>query len=157
MYIRSVKPRAIVIIAGFFLAVFSFFYVQTEGVADDTSGSIGKVYNLAGGVTITRADGAEVTASKGTAIFQDDVIETAADGKLGIIFTDNTTFSLGGDGRMVIDTMIYDAAANTGESNIDVLERKMTRRAPRIPIYVPTVFQRSPTPKQPLPPSGEYE
>ncbi|MDP6967474.1 MAG: hypothetical protein QF551_09405, partial [Candidatus Marinimicrobia bacterium] len=87
------KPRATVIIAGFFLAVFSFFYVQTEGVADNASESIGKVYNLAGGVTITRADGAEVTASKGTAIFQDDVIETAADGKLGIIFTDNTTFS----------------------------------------------------------------
>ena len=85
------------------------------------------------------------------------MIETAADGKLGIVFNDDTTFSLGGDSRMVIDTMIYDAAANTGESNIDVLERKMTRRAPRIPIYVPTVFQRSPTPKQPLPPSGEYE
>ena len=96
-------------------------YAQAEGAADDAGGAIGKVDNLTGGVTITRADGAEVTASKGTAIFQDDVIETAADGKLGIIFTDNTTFSLGGDGRMVIDTMIYDAAANTGESDIDVL------------------------------------
>ncbi|MDP6486685.1 MAG: FecR domain-containing protein, partial [Alphaproteobacteria bacterium] len=104
-----------------FLAVFSFFYVQTEGVADDTSGSIGKVYSLAGGVIITRADGTKVAISKGTAIFQDDVIETAADGKLGIVFNDDTTFSLGGDSRMVIDTMIYDAAANTGESDIDVL------------------------------------
>ncbi len=115
------KPRAIVIIAGFFLAVFSFFYVQTEGAADDASGSIGKVYNLAGGVIITRADGTKVAISKGTAIFQDDVIETAADGKLGIVFNDDTTFSLGRDGRMAIDTMIYDAAANTGESDIDVL------------------------------------
>ena len=121
MYIRSVKPRATVIIAGFFLAVFSFFYVQTEGAADDASGSIGKVYNLAGGVIITRADGTKVAISKGTAIFQDDVIETAADGKLGIVCNDDTTFSLGRDGRMVIDTMIYDAAANTGESDIDVL------------------------------------
>ena len=121
MYIRSVKPRAIVIIAGPFLAVFSFFYVQTEGAADNASGSIGKVYNLAGGVIITRADGTKVAISKGTAIFQDDVIETAADGKLGIVFNDDTTFSLGGDSRMVIDTMIYDAAANTGESDIDVL------------------------------------
>ncbi len=121
MYIRSMKPRAIVIIAGFFLAVFSFFYVQTEGAADDASGSIGKVYNLAGGVIITRADGTKVAISKGTAIFQDDVIETAADGKLGIVFNDDTTFSLGRDGRMAIDTMIYDAAANTGESDIDVL------------------------------------
>ncbi len=157
MYIRNVKPRATIIIAGLFLAMFSFFYVQTEGVADNASESIGKVYNLAGGVIITRADGTEVAISKGTAIFQDDVIETAADGKLGIVFNDDTTFSLGGDSRMVIDTMIYDAAANTGESNIDVLERKMTRRVPRIPIYVPTVFQRSPTPNQPLPPSQEYE
>ncbi len=115
------KPRAIVIIAGLFLAVFSFFYVQTEGAADDASGSIGKVYNLAGGVIITRADGTKVAISEGTAIFQDDVIETAADGKLGIVFNDDTTFSLGRDGRMVIDTMIYDAAANTGESDIDVL------------------------------------
>ncbi len=157
MYIRSMKPRATVIVAGLFLAVFSFFYVQTEGAADDASGSIGKVYNLAGGVIITRADGTKVAISEGTAIFQDDVIETAADGKLGIVFNDDTTFSLGGDSRMVIDTMIYDAAANTGESDIDVLERKITRRAPRIPIYVPTVFQRSPTPNQPLPPSQEYE
>ncbi len=272
MYIRSVKPRATVIIAGFFLAVFSFFYVQTEGAADDASGSIGKVYNLAGGVTITHADGTKVAISKGTAIFQDDVIETAADGKLGIVFNDDTTFSLGGDGRMAIDTMTYDAAANTGESDIDVLagtfsfvsgkiaktgedamtvstpvatigirgttvaghaaaegsqntitlladldggvgligvtsggveevmsvafqtttvnsafvpptspvimtaaqvqeqygevisfmptpqalrllERKMTRRAPRIPTYTPTVFQRPPTPRHPPPPS----
>ncbi len=121
MYIRSVKPRATIIIAGLFLAMFSFFYVQTEGVADNASESIGKVYNLAGGVIITRADGTEVAISKGTAIFQDDVIETAADGKLGIVFNDDTTFSLGGDGRMAIDTMIYDAAANTGESDIDVL------------------------------------
>ena len=121
MYIRSVKPRATVIVAGLFLAVFSFFYVQTEGAADNASGSIGKVYNLAGGVIITRADGTKVAISKGTAIFQDDVIETAADGKLGIVFNDDTTFSLGGDSRMVIDTMIYDAAANTGESDIDVL------------------------------------
>ncbi|MDP6305600.1 MAG: hypothetical protein QF869_06950, partial [Alphaproteobacteria bacterium] len=115
------KPRATVIVAGFFLAVFSFFYVQTEGAADNASGSIGKVYNLAGGVIITRADGTKVAISKGTAIFQDDAIETAADGKLGIVFNDDTTFSLGRDGRMVIDTMIYDAAANTGESDIDVL------------------------------------
>ncbi len=121
MYIRSVKPRATVIVAGFFLAVFSFFYVQTEGAADNASESIGKVYNLAGGVIITRADGTEVAISKGTAIFQDDAIETAADGKLGIVFNDDTTFSLGRDGRMAIDTMIYDAAANTGESDIDVL------------------------------------
>jgi len=121
MYIRSMKPRATIIIAGLFLAVFSFFYVQTEGAADDASGSIGKVYNLAGGVIITRADGTKVAISKGTAIFQDDVIETAADGKLGIVFNDDTTFSLGRDGRMAIDTMIYDAAANTGESDIDVL------------------------------------
>ena len=91
-------------------------YAQVEGIADDASGSIGKVDNLVGHVPITRADGAKVTAAKDTAIFQDDVIETAADGNLGIVFTDNTTFSLGGDGRMVIDAMIYDAAANTGSS-----------------------------------------
>ena len=96
-------------------------YAQVEGITDDASGSIGKVDNLVGNVTITRADGAKVTAAKDTAIFQDDVIETAADGNLGIVFTDNTTFSLGGDGRMVIDAMIYDAEANTGQGAIDVV------------------------------------
>ena len=121
MYIRSVKPRAVVIIAGLFFAVFSFFYVQSEGAAADVSASIGKVYNLAGGVTITRADGTKGAISKGTAIFQDDVIETAANGKLGIVFNDDTTFSLGGDGRMVIDVMVYNAEANTGKSAIDVV------------------------------------
>ena len=85
---------------------------QAPGVS-----SIGTVEKLAGTVTLTRTDGTTVQASKGTAVFSGDVIKTDASANIGIKFVDDTSFSLGESGRMVIDEMIYDPSNNSSSSS----------------------------------------
>ena len=92
-------------------------FAQLSQVAQSTvASSIGTVEKLSGTVTLTRTDGTSVQASKGTAIFSGDVIKTEADANIGIRFVDETSFSLGESGRMVIDEMIYDPS-NSGNSS----------------------------------------
>ena len=42
----------------------------------------------------------------GDPVFTDDVVETSEDGAAGIRFNDDTTFSIGGDARMVLDDFV---------------------------------------------------
>jgi hypothetical protein len=70
---------------------------------------IGQVQTIEGTATATRADGTEVTLTSGSPIFQGDVIETGAGASVGVVFIDTTTFSLGEDGRMVMDELVFDA------------------------------------------------
>jgi Ca2+-binding RTX toxin-like protein len=79
--------------------------------------SIGTVEKLSGTVTLTRTDGTTVQASKGTSVFSGDIIKTQSDANIGIKFVDDTSFSLGESGRMVIDEMIYDPSNNSGSSS----------------------------------------
>ena len=53
-----------------------------------------------GDVFATRADGTRVALGIGDSVFQGDVLETAGNGTVGLVFVDDTTFSLGGGGRM---------------------------------------------------------
>ena len=93
-------------------------FAQLSTVAPGSgASSIGTVEKLAGTVTLTRTDGTTVQASKGAAIFSGDVIKTDADANIGIKFVDETSFSLGESGRMVIDEMIYDPSNNSDSSS----------------------------------------
>jgi hypothetical protein len=93
-------------------------FAQLSQVAQSTgASSIGTVEKLSGTVTLTRTDGTSVQASKGTSIFSGDVIKTEADANIGIKFVDETSFSLGESGRMVIDEMIYDPSNNSNSSS----------------------------------------
>jgi VCBS repeat-containing protein len=69
---------------------------------------IGKVTTAEGTVEATRADGTKVRLKEGDPVYQGDVVETADDGAVGIEFADQSTFSLGDSGRMVLDEMVYD-------------------------------------------------
>ncbi|MBF0246877.1 MAG: FecR domain-containing protein [Alphaproteobacteria bacterium] len=86
-------------------------YAQAAPAAGE---SIGSVTELQGAATATRADGTQVTLRAGDPIFRGDVIETGHDGTVGIVFADDTTFSLNGDGRMVMDEMVYDPDTRAG-------------------------------------------
>ena len=93
-------------------------FAQLSQVAQAPSApSIGTVEKLAGTVILTRTDGTTVQASKGAAIFSGDVIKTDASANIGIKFVDDTSFSLGESGRMVIDEMIYDPSNNSNSSS----------------------------------------
>jgi len=69
---------------------------------------IGKVTTAEGTVEATRVDGTKVRLQEGDPVYQGDVVETADDGAVGIEFADQSTFSLGDSGRMVLDEMVYD-------------------------------------------------
>lgn len=74
---------------------------------------IGSVVETTGTITILRADGSAVEAEAGLRVFQDDRIETPPDGAIGLGFNDGSSFSLGGDARVVLDELIYQPGADS--------------------------------------------
>ncbi|MGE5475096.1 MAG: FecR domain-containing protein, partial [Bacteroidales bacterium] len=71
---------------------------------------IGSVDKLAGSVSVRHPDGSQSTLQAGSPVYQGDQVETAADGRVGIVFVDKSTFSLGPKGRMTMDEMVFDPA-----------------------------------------------
>ncbi|MEK9723176.1 MAG: FecR domain-containing protein [Rhodospirillaceae bacterium] len=65
-------------------------------------------------------------AKVGQPVFQGDTIETDADGSGGLVFADNSTFSLADEGRIVIDEMVYDAGSQQGASMFNVTQGVFT-------------------------------
>ena len=89
------------------------FFSATPGAGISAAGSvpevgagfacvIGKIEVVAGACALTRADGAVVGIRVGDTVSQGDVIETAADGQIGIRFIDGTVFSLNHSARIAL-------------------------------------------------------
>ena len=72
---------------------------RVEGVAWAEAAPIGRVATADGSVTATRVDGTQVKLATDSAVFQGDVLETADGAAVGLVFNDDTTFSLGADAR----------------------------------------------------------
>ena len=70
--------------------------------ADASIFYIGKVETLIGSCSITRSDGVPVQTAAGDPLFQGDIIETAAGGRVGIRFIDGTAFNLSDSARMLL-------------------------------------------------------
>ena len=91
---------------------------QSNGLGEP----IGQVSESEGQVTVTHANGAQSTLTTGDSIFQGDTIETATGANVGVVFVDDTIFSLDEDARMVMDEMIYDPDTQTGVFNAQVVQ-----------------------------------
>ena len=86
--------------------------------------AIGKVVTAAGSVTIEHASAVVVQANipaggvgqtkAGDPVYKGDVVQTGADGKVGISFSDGTAFNLSSNARMVLNEFVYDP---NGKSN----------------------------------------
>ncbi len=83
--------------------------------------AIGQVETVVGTARVTRPDGTEAVLRKGDPIYQGDVLETGGDGAVGVILADNSVFSLGEGGRMVLDEMVYDPGAGEGAAVVNLL------------------------------------
>src|SRR6266481_8379180 len=68
---------------------------------------IGNIQTAIGCGTLRRANGFAVQVMVGDPVCQGDVIETAADGRIGIRFIDGTVFNLSGDTRVVISEFCH--------------------------------------------------
>lgn len=84
---------------------------------------IGKVVAATGSVTIehtravviqANAPGQAGQAKVGDIVYLDDVVQTGADGRVGINFTDGTSFNLSSNASMTLDEYVYDPK---GKSN----------------------------------------
>ncbi len=87
---------------------------------------IGNVENLSGHVFAVRADGTRVELKVGDPVYQGDILESSADGSIGVLLADETTFSMGENGRMVLDEMIYDPSTQQGSVSMTALQGVFT-------------------------------
>jgi hypothetical protein len=78
---------------------------------------IGRVVVATGSVTIERANAVVVQAStsgpagqakEGDLVYQGDIVATGADGRVGINFTDGSSFNLSNNARLALDEFVYD-------------------------------------------------
>ena len=123
------------LVTGFALALVSFSpgraQAQTEparpAVQQVEAKPIGKVVTATGSITIERAGAVVVQAAVpgqagqtkvGDLVYLGDVVQTGADGKVGINFTDGTSFNLSSNARMALNEFVYDP---NGKSNSTLL------------------------------------
>lgn len=81
--------------------------------------AIGEITIADGSIMVTRA-GQQIELNLGDYIYLNDLVETGTS-TVGITFKDDTALSLESGARMVIDDFVYDAEANTGSMNANVL------------------------------------
>ncbi|MEJ2377248.1 MAG: hypothetical protein P8Y71_18190 [Pseudolabrys sp.] len=79
---------------------------------------IGKIETVVGSGTLTRVDGTACRAKVGDLLRQGDVIETAADGRVGIRFIDGTAFCVSNSARMVLEA--FDCNGASPSALVDV-------------------------------------
>jgi hypothetical protein len=98
--------------------------------------SIGEIKKLSGVVVIQR-DGVDVTPTLGGQVFQQDVIVTGKDGKVGLLFLDDSRLAVGPNSNMAMgmfqfnpvnDEGSFDVSINKG--TLSVISGKMTARKP---------------------------
>lgn len=128
MYLHTTIALALVSLA----SCFSFGTAQAQSdsaqpaVQNGRSSSIGKVVAATGTVAIEHVNAVAVQASLpsqagqtkvGDLVYQGDVVRTGSDGRISIVFADDTTFNLSNNANMTLDEFVYDPK---GKSNSTV-------------------------------------
>ena len=83
-----------------------------EAGTDTAAEAIGTINTISGKAFVVRVDGSRVELNIDTPLYAGDILETDPDGAIGVVLADETTLAMGGDGRMVLDEMIYDPYIN---------------------------------------------
>ena len=136
-------PAIAMLVTGFVLAAAGFFagpaHAQRDStrpaVQDVASKPIGKVVVATGSVTLERASTPVVQASTagpagqakvGDLVYQGDAVATGADGRVGINFTDGSSFNLSNNARMVLDEFVYDPNSTSNASLFNLTKGTFT-------------------------------
>ncbi|MFH1157822.1 MAG: FecR domain-containing protein [Pseudomonadota bacterium] len=102
--------------ARFFFPVFAaiLFLTATPAFAGEEKGVIGTVMEVEGTATIVAAgSSAAVPAAIGSTIHQSDVIETAAESRVFILFIDDTQLILSENTKGTVNDYVYDSGDST--------------------------------------------
>jgi hypothetical protein len=92
-----------------------------SATAAQASPAIGGVASLRGIASVTGGSTAS-TLKAGDAIFRGDVLQTAADGTLGITFDDATTFSLLPNSQIKVDDFVYQEHGKHNAAAFEVIQ-----------------------------------
>lgn len=82
----------------------------------------GKVGQLTGSATVQHSDGTTEPLAVDKQVFQGDVLQTGADGTLGVLFQDNTVLQLQPSSRVVINEFVYDPASTSNSATLDAVD-----------------------------------
>jgi hypothetical protein len=103
--------------------------------AQNDARPIGKVVSAAGEVTVEHVTAVVLQANLGAGpaptkvgdpVYQGDVVQTGADGKLAITFSDGTAFNLSSNARMVLNEFVYDPNSRSNSSLISLTKGTFT-------------------------------
>jgi Ca2+-binding RTX toxin-like protein/HSP20 family molecular chaperone IbpA len=99
-------------------------YAQAGGqVGDQQLGApIGEVSSLDGIARVQHTDGSRADLHQGDPIYQGDVVSTGVGSELGIVFVDETVFSLSSNARMVIDELIYNPESSANSMGVSLVQ-----------------------------------
>lgn len=95
-------------------------YASNATMSDESP--VGAISELSGDATITRVDGSVVEVNVGTPVYQGDIVETAGEGSLNIVFIDETNFSISRNARLAIDEYVYDAENHDSTAEVSILK-----------------------------------
>jgi hypothetical protein len=76
---------------------------------------IGQIKSKSGDVWVVRA-GERIAAERGTRLDRQDVIETGANGRVGLMLQDNTRMSAGPNSQITLERFRFDPTTHDGES-----------------------------------------
>ncbi|HEX3499649.1 MAG TPA: FecR domain-containing protein [Stellaceae bacterium] len=91
--------------------VWSLAALLAWSAAAQDAARIGTIKTLRGDARVIGPSGS-VAAAIGSAVRQNDTLETGADGALGLTFIDNTTLSMGAKSRITLTKVVFDPDQN---------------------------------------------
>ena len=107
---------------------------QSPAAENGISNPIGKIITTVGAVNIEHTSAVVLQANLpngaqpkvGDPVYKGDVVSTGADGKLGVIFVDGTTFNISSNARMVLNEFVYDPNGSSNSTLISLTKGTFT-------------------------------
>jgi hypothetical protein len=132
-----------VLVAGFVFALAGLLPCRGQAqidsgrlaVPDSASKPIGKVVAAAGSITIEHAGAVVMQANVagqagqtkvGDLVYLGDVVQTGADGRIGINFADGTSFNLSSNAHMTLTEFVYDPNGKSNSSFLSLTKGTFT-------------------------------
>lgn len=100
------------LIASAFIAGLALFPVSASAQSNDAR--IGAAAAVRNQVTAARASGEHQPLARGNPIYQNQTVRTGADSVAQLMFSDQTTLSIGQRSEVTLDRYVYDPANRTG-------------------------------------------
>lgn len=99
-------------------------YAQA-GATTGAAAVIGKVSKVGGLATVVR-NGVSVQLNIGDNVHKGDVVQTATNSALVLVFVDGTVFGLAASARMVLNEMVYDPNGSSNSSLLSLVQGTIT-------------------------------